>query len=86
MIYTKFFSMHLQSQGAPHLTVSAFKVYMNIVHLEGQISSLEASKKIPANNIGAIEFKVSRLKEKLEGITFNKKPLELLGGLCSMSD
>lgn len=76
MKYTIYFSQVLSANGTPHLSVDAFKTYMNIVALESKIMGMERCKKLNQANPGHIEFEVNRIKEQLKELTGGRTPEE----------
>lgn len=80
MRYTKHFSSIIKSEGAPNLTTQSFGVIMNIIYLEGAISSLELVKlkNRNPNTSNRYDIWLKKYRTKLDAITHDLSPEELL--------
>lgn len=76
MKYTKYLSALASAQGVPNMNNAQFKTLMNIVHLEGRLTELEALKKKAINSHEPPQYDIylNTQKEKIRTITNNDEP------------
>jgi hypothetical protein len=83
VIYTKYFSGILNSNGPFQINARQWKRVMNIVYLEGSIHSLKAIKdpKMPFK----YEMVIFRYQKQLADLTGNQEPGELIREMYLLS-
>ncbi len=82
MKYTHFFSLMIKTQGIPQLGVDQFQRLMNIVYLEGRISSyslIETDHK-------RLFLRKFRMEKQLTDLTGNQHPNNLIQEMITLSE
>lgn len=80
MKYTKYFGGVARNQGVPFLNTNNFAIFMNIVHLEGSINSLNTvkSKAKGTDEFYKYDVQIFKYEERLSKLTEGLEPYELL--------
>ncbi|SDB33305.1 hypothetical protein SAMN03097699_0755 [Flavobacteriaceae bacterium MAR_2010_188] len=85
MKFTRYYSILIKSQGLPHLNVAQHCRLMNIISLESALNQLEEIKKT-SGDPHKFEFEMYRLRQKLQALTGNKFPVEVIKEMVYLAD
>lgn len=85
MKFTKYYSNLVKSQGLPHLNVAQHCRLMNIISIESALNQLEILKK-GSGDPHKFEFEMYRLRQKLQSLTGNKFPVELIKEMVYLAE
>lgn len=88
MNYTKYLSLLTKENGVPQLSNYQFRRMMNIVHVEGELSSINMIKENYKNTPEFTRFDliVFKKQKNLTELTGNLKPEDLIKEMMRFSD